>query len=181
MPQTPPPPNADVLRTIQAVLFDCDWVLTPGDLPYDANGVRTLRFHARDGLGIALLERHNIKTGIISGRPTDLAELRHRELGMSVFIGSCRAKHGGVLQACESLGVKAEHCAFVGDDIPDLAAFSAVGLGIAVADAADEVHEAADWVLASAGGHGAAREVAEHLLKAQGHWQNLIDTSKNRS
>jgi 3-deoxy-D-manno-octulosonate 8-phosphate phosphatase (KDO 8-P phosphatase) len=49
-----------------------------------------------------------------------------------------------------------------------------VGLGIATANARPEVKHSAKYVTERGGGHGAVREVAELLLKAQGHWDELL-------
>ena len=49
-----------------------------------------------------------------------------------------------------------------------------VGLGVAVADAAAEVRDAAHWVTQTCGGAGAVREVIETLLKAKNRWDDLI-------
>jgi 3-deoxy-D-manno-octulosonate 8-phosphate phosphatase KdsC-like HAD superfamily phosphatase len=54
---------------------------------------------------------------------------------------------------------------FVGNDLNDLPALRIVGHPVAVADAHPEVRAAVKQVLKTPGGHGAAREVVEHLLK----------------
>jgi 3-deoxy-D-manno-octulosonate 8-phosphate phosphatase KdsC-like HAD superfamily phosphatase len=61
--------------------------------------------------------------------------------------------------------------AFVGDDFADLPVFAKVGLPIAVANARDEVKQAARHVTDAAGGHGAAREVVERLLRSRGSYE----------
>jgi len=175
-------PSTERLKDLKAVVFDCDGVLTPGDLFYGPQGQRMLRFHARDGFGLAVLCRQGIAAGILSGRPTDIAEQRFRELGVSHFHGRCHDKYQGLLDMCTAMEISPTQCAFVGDDLPDLPAFTAAGMSIAVADATPEIQEAADWVLKTAGGFGAAREVAEGILKAHGHWQHWIQqhTGKQR-
>ena len=60
--------------------------------------------------------------------------------------------------------------AYLGDDLPDLPAMRAAGLAGAVADAAAEVIEAADWVSSRPGGRGAAREFIEYLLRSRDLW-----------
>ena len=50
----------------------------------------------------------------------------------------------------------------------------AAGIGIAVADAAEDVINKADYVTSKPGGRAAVREVAEMILKAQGKWQDII-------
>ena len=61
----------------------------------------------------------------------------------------------------------------MGDDLPDLGAIVAAGLGLTVADASAAVLEAADWVSHSNGGRGAVREACEFILSARGEWSAL--------
>ena len=56
----------------------------------------------------------------------------------------------------------------MGDDTPDLPLIQRCGLGFAVADAHREVLDGADWVTKQNGGMGAAREVCDLILYAQG-------------
>ena len=58
--------------------------------------------------------------------------------------------------------------------LTDVVIMNRVGLGIAPANARPEVKRSAKLVTQSAGGQGAVREVAELLLKAQGHWDDLL-------
>ncbi|MCH5372542.1 MAG: HAD hydrolase family protein, partial [Planctomycetes bacterium] len=60
------------------------------------------------------------------------------------------------------------------DDLTDLSLVQYVGLGVAVADAAREVCDAADYVTRLPGGRGAVREVIELLLRNKGRWDDLI-------
>ena len=50
------------------------------------------------------------------------------------------------------------------------------GYPMAVADAVEEVRAAAEFVTSARGGFGAAREAVEHILKAQGKWQRVVDS-----
>lgn len=172
---TKPAPSVGSLNNIDAVVFDCDGVLTDRGLLYDETGKRLLRFDARDGFGIALWCRSGFKASILSGRPIDIAEKRFSELGMTQLQGSCHDKRGAMQSLCETWNLDPQRVAFVGDDLPDLPAFSVVGLKIAVQDAALELQTAADWVLHAKGGFGAAREVCETLLKARGTWQQWVE------
>lgn len=166
----------DRLAHLEALFFDCDGVLTPGDLIYDDTGRRLLRFHARDGIGLILLRNAGIRTAVISGRNTDIARHRFFELGVHHFQGQCRHKDQALRTLAAELNIEPEKIAFVGDDLPDLAAFAAAGLAIAVADAAEEVKAQADLVLTSQGGYGAIREIAEAILKASNRWNTTIAT-----
>ena len=167
-------PSTHRLASLRALVFDCDGVLTPGDLYYDDTGRRLLRFNSKDGFALALLCRSGLSVGVLSGRPTDIAERRLRELGVRAFAGQCRDKAGGLTRMCEAFDVPLQDCAFVGDDLPDLPAFDVAGLSIAVADAAPEVLDHAHWTTKKPGGHGAVREICEAILKARGDWQRYL-------
>ena len=47
-------------------------------------------------------------------------------------------------------------------------------LSAAPADAAPDVLDRVDWVSTRTGGDGAARELVELLLRAQGRWDGLL-------
>ena len=71
-------------------------------------------------------------------------------------------------------GLTPEQICYVGDDLTDLQLISQVGLGVAVADAATEVREAAAWITSQPGGFGAVRELIELILKTQDRWTDVI-------
>jgi 3-deoxy-D-manno-octulosonate 8-phosphate phosphatase (KDO 8-P phosphatase) len=71
-------------------------------------------------------------------------------------------------------GVSIDECAYIGDDLADIPVMLRVELAVAVADAVVETKEAAHYVTELRGGHGAVREVTDLILKAQGHWHELM-------
>lgn len=162
---------APTLAQLAGLVLDCDGVLTPGDLYFDEGGRRLLRFCSRDGLGLAHLIGQGIRVAVLSGRPTDIAEARLRELGVVDFVGRCRDKGAGLRALCAGWQLPPAAVAFVGDDLPDLAAFAVAGLAVAVADAAAPLLARAHWVTRARGGRGAVREICEAILMAQGRWQ----------
>ncbi len=70
--------------------------------------------------------------------------------------------------------IEAGEVAYMADDLLDLPVLSRVGLSAAPADAADDVRARVDWVGSVRGGAGAARELIEAILRAQGHWDDLL-------
>ena len=66
-----------------------------------------------------------------------------------------------------ALGVEPGACAFVGDDLPDLAIMRRCGLAVAVANAVDEVKAACRYTTRAAGGSGAVREICDLLLRGR--------------
>ena len=163
---------ATAARTIRLVIFDVDGVLTDGRLHYRDDGGEYKSFHVRDGLGIKLLQRAGIQAGIITGRRSPGVERRAAELGIEHLLQGREDK----LEALRELLAASfpqwvddlSAVAYMGDDLPDLPAMLAVGLGMTVADAAPAVAARADWRASLPGGAGAAREAAEFILRAQG-------------
>ena len=72
------------------------------------------------------------------------------------------------------LELKASQAAVIGDDLPDLPMMRLAGYPMAVADAALEVREAAEYVTTRPGGRAAVREAIEHLLKMQDRWKDAL-------
>ena len=159
---------------IKLLLMDCDGVLTDGRIWLFADGEEQKGFHTRDGLGIDLLHRAGLRSGIISGRTSRAVETRARGLGMSFVVQG----HENKVQAFADILVQANvtnpEVAYIGDDLNDIPLMVRSGLGVAVADAALETREHAHYVTKAPGGFGAVREVIELLLKSQGRWDDLI-------
>jgi 3-deoxy-D-manno-octulosonate 8-phosphate phosphatase (KDO 8-P phosphatase) len=109
----------------------------------------------------------------LSGRRSDAAYHRARELGVNRFHEGLRDKTPVLEQIQEALKLASNEVAAVGDELVDLPLFHRVGLAVAVADAVPEVRDAAHWVTSNPGGQGAVREVCDLILKAQGHWESL--------
>ncbi len=161
-------------QQIVLLLTDVDGVLTDGRVVMDNHGVETKQFHIRDGLGIRLWERSGGKTGIVTGRSSQVVKLRAAELGIEIVRQGVAEKLPVVEAICEELGINLQQVCYVGDDLPDVPAIRAVGLGVAVADAAEEVRAAADYTTSLRGGQGAVREVVELMLMNTNRWEQVI-------
>jgi 3-deoxy-D-manno-octulosonate 8-phosphate phosphatase (KDO 8-P phosphatase) len=161
-------------QAIRLLILDVDGVLTDGSLYFDAKGEALKVFHVRDGHGIKMAQRAGIEVAFLSGRRSDAAYHRARELGVSRFHEGLRDKVAVLEEIMAALQIEAAAVAAVGDDLVDLPHLRRVGLAVAVADAAPEVQAAAHWVTNLPGGRGAVREVCDLLLKAQGKWEGIV-------
>lgn len=153
---------------VRLVIFDVDGVLTDGSLYFGNDGNEYKAFNIRDGHGMKMLQNNGVSIAVISGRHAASSERRLAELGVRhVYLG-IRDKLKIFLELLDQLGIKPEQVAYVGDDVVDLPVMSRVGLAVAVQDADPFVRHHAHWQTASRGGQGAAREVCELILEAQG-------------
>ena len=64
----------------------------------------------------------------------------------------------------------------MGDDIPDLDAFSVAGLNTCPADAVQEIITKAAYISPVTGGNGCVRDVIEKVMKTKGTWINSTNT-----
>ena len=178
------PETDDVNRRAQRIkllLMDCDGVLTDGQLELLENGDEQKTFHARDGQGISLFHRAGWKTGIISGRTSSAVERRAQDLKMAFVRQYAKDKIEALEEILAAAKVAPEECAYVGDDVGDIPVMLRVGFAVAVADAVEETKQAAHFVTEQKGGHGAVREVTDLILKAQGHWEELMKRYRQKS
>jgi len=154
---------------IKLAVFDVDGVLTDGRLYFLEDGSEMKAFNTLDGQGIKMLMASGVATAIISGRNSVATERRARNLGIPhVFQG--REDKLAVLEGLVAqLGLSLDQVAHLGDDLPDLPVMRRVGLGMAVANAADFVRKHAHGATQARGGEGAAREYCELILRAQGN------------
>jgi len=153
---------------IRLAAFDVDGTLTDGRLHYSEDGRETKVFHVHDGLGLKQLQRHGVQVAIITARISHPVALRAEELDIAHVYQGQRDKRACLLELLDALKLAPEQAAFIGDDLPDLPPMRLAGLAVAVANAHPWVAEAAHWQTSREGGMGAAREVCDLLLHAQG-------------
>jgi 3-deoxy-D-manno-octulosonate 8-phosphate phosphatase (KDO 8-P phosphatase) len=156
------------------VLTDVDGVLTDGTVLLLPGGGEAKAFHIRDGLGIVLAHRAGLKTGILSGRSSEVVEQRARELGMSVVRQGVADKGAAFREILAAEGLQPHQVAYMGDDVNDLAVLAEAGLSAAPADAPLEVKAQAYMITDRPGGRGCLREFLEAILRARGDWERLV-------
>jgi len=169
-----PPEVRQRARAIRLLILDVDGVLTDGRLYFGPKGETLKVFHVRDGHGIKMAQRAGIEVAFVSGRRSDAAYHRAKELGISRFHEGVRDKVAVLEEIMAAMQIETSQVAVVGDDVVDLPIMSRAGLAVAVADAVPEVVTAAHWVTTNPGGRGAVREVCDLLLKAGGKWEGII-------
>ncbi len=166
----------EAAQQIRLLLLDVDGVLTDGRLYYGDDGHEFKAFNVKDGLGIKLLQRGDIDVGIVTARQSSLLSRRCAELGIEIVIQGREDKLIAVRELLEETSLTESQVAFMGDDLPDLAAIQTVGLGMTVADANHVLVDQSLWQSQYPGGGGAVREAAEFILGAQGKLDQQVST-----
>lgn len=160
---------------IRLLAMDVDGVLTDGAIYLAASGDELKAFNILDGQGLKMLRNQGILTAFITGRESPLTETRATNLGIDHVYQGREDKAAALRELSDKTGIGLGEMAYVGDDLPDLAAIELAGLGISVPNGCAAVRETADWCTATAGGSGAVREICEQLLQAKGLLQGAID------
>jgi YrbI family 3-deoxy-D-manno-octulosonate 8-phosphate phosphatase len=114
---------------VRALVTDVDGVLTDGGLYYAENGDELKRFDVRDGQGLVLLREAGLLTAIVTRKRTALVRRRARDLGIVEVHQNVTDKAAVLADLLARHRLAAAAVCYVGDDVGDLPAMRAVGVG----------------------------------------------------
>lgn len=155
-------------KRIKLIVFDVDGVMTDGSLYLGDDGQEYKAFNSLDGHGMKMLKRSGVELAIITGRTSQVVAQRAANLGIAHLYQGIEDKLEAWLKLRAELGLAAEQCAFMGDDVVDLPPMRRCGLAISVPAAPAAVRHHAHYVTRLDGGRGAVREACEAIMLAQG-------------
>jgi 3-deoxy-D-manno-octulosonate 8-phosphate phosphatase (KDO 8-P phosphatase) len=161
------------LKKVRILITDVDGVMTDGSVFITHEG-EIKQFNIQDGLGLVLMRKFGFKVGWISARPSIITQRRAEELKIDYLIQRKGSKVSAAEEILAQAGLNWDQVCFVGDDVVDLCLLKRAGVAVAVANAIPEVKSIAHYVTEHRGGHGAVREVATMIMKAQGKWDALV-------
>jgi 3-deoxy-D-manno-octulosonate 8-phosphate phosphatase (KDO 8-P phosphatase) len=161
-------------HTIRLIVSDVDGVWTDGRIIYTSENGEIKEFNVRDGLAAKLAQKAGLIVALLTSRRSPALERRAKELGITELHQLAANKLESCERLAQKLKVRFDQVLYIGDDLPDLAPMMRAGISAAPADAADEVHAAAQWKLSSHGGRGAFRELVERLLRERGDWDSIV-------
>jgi 3-deoxy-D-manno-octulosonate 8-phosphate phosphatase (KDO 8-P phosphatase) len=152
---------------IRLFAMDVDGILTDGSVYVSSDGTEAKAFSVLDGLGIARLNRAGIIVAWISGRVSGATVVRATELKVPHIVQGRTDKLVALQELTTQLGLAAKDCVYMGDDDIDAPALTWASIGVSVPAAMPAALAAADYVTTRGAGHGAVREICEHLLNAR--------------
>lgn len=159
---------------VRLACFDVDGTLTDGRLWLDAEGREMKAFHILDGMGLRLLEENGVRVALMTARHSAVAAARGRELRLSEVHIGVKDKRALLIELCAKHGHTPAEAAMMGDDLVDLGALSLAGLAVAPSNAHDWVKARVHWRTRAGGGEGAARELCDLILGAQGKAEAIL-------
>lgn len=155
------------LKKVKLLVMDIDGTLTDGAMYYSQNGEELKRFSTRDGMGITLLHKSEIKTAILTSENSQIAQKRGEKLKINKIILNSKDKSNALISLSEHFSISLAEIAYIGDDVNDLHAMKMAGVSICPSDAVEEIKKVSDYISIYAGGNGAVRELCEMILKSQ--------------
>ncbi|HTH43739.1 MAG TPA: HAD family hydrolase [Oxalicibacterium sp.] len=159
---------------VRLMIFDVDGVLTDGSLHFGPDGEVMKTFNVLDGHGMKLLQAAGVVTAIISARKSPIVLRRAADLGIAHVMQGIHNKKEAFEELLRTTQVAPEHCGFVGDDVIDLPILTRVGFAASVPNGHSEVRSRVQYVTQAGGGRGAARELCDFILRAQGAYDAVI-------
>ncbi len=164
----------DGLRSLQAIAFDVDGVLTDGMLTWSTGSsdsdAEIKSFSFADIMGVSLLRRLGIRLALISGEPSSLVDRYAAKMHLHHVVKGTRDKATALREFTAKFSIPLASACFFGDDVNDLFAMEIAGLCACPVNAASEVrgYVAENGFLSTQpGGRGAVREFADTLLQAR--------------
>lgn len=153
---------------VQLFATDVDGALTDGSILISSDGSEAKNFHVLDGMGLARLIRAGIAVAWISGRLSGATTVRATELKIPHLVQGRSDKLAALQELANQLGLSASQVCYFGDDDIDAPAIAWAGIGAAPRTAMPAALNVARYVPSRAAGHGAVREICEHILAARG-------------
>lgn len=158
------------LARIKLLVFDLDGVMTNGKILVMPQGEWIREMDVKDGFALQYAIKSGLVVAVITGSSSVPVKDRLLKLGIELFYENI-AKKSLVIQALlTKYKMDKSDAMFMGDDIPDLDAFEAVGVKCCPRDASTDVLEKADYISPKTGGNGCVRDIIEKIMRAQGKW-----------
>ena len=160
----------DALKAVRALIFPVDGVLNGGRITFDSNGGELCSLSVRDAVAIREAQKQGLRIAVVSERDVEGYRPLLEELGVQDLFLS----EGSLLDAYDAFRQRHDfsddECAYIGDDVGDIAVLSRAGLPVTPIDGADYLRNRVGYIAGYEGGKGCVREVVEMILTHQGKW-----------
>ena len=140
----------------------------------DENGNEFKKFCTKDAAGFFAARAVGIKIMVLTGRECVATTRRMTELKVDYLCQNIKDKYSYLKDFMLKNGIEKEEVGYIGDDLNDLLSMKLAGFIGCPADSCAEIKEIANYISIVYGGHGAVRDVIEHLLRESGDWDIAV-------
>ncbi len=162
------------MAKLKYLVVDVDGTMTDGGIYYDEKGNEYKKFNTRDAAGFFAARQAGIKLMVLTGRVCKATTRRMTEMKIDYVCQNIKNKEQYLKNFMAENHIAKEELGYVGDDLNDLPPMKLAGFVACPSDSCLEIKEIADYISAVKGGHGAVRDVVEHLLRESGEWEEAI-------
>lgn len=159
---------------LKLLVIDVDGTLTDAGIYYDENGNELKKFCTKDAAGFFAVKQVGIETMILTGRECNATTRRMKELKVDHLCQNVKNKVDYLKKFMTDNGLTKDEVGYIGDDLNDLPPMKLCGYIACPADACEEIRCISDYVSSVNGGHGAVRDIIEHLLRENGQWDKAV-------
>jgi YrbI family 3-deoxy-D-manno-octulosonate 8-phosphate phosphatase len=154
-------------KNIKLVVFDFDGVFTNGKIYFNNNSKNVMKcYNGKDSFGLNLLNKKNIKSGIITADTVDILDnLYHIKDRITKYSYGNSDKLSILNSWLLELDIKLENVAYIGDDLNDIPVINKVGFSACPSDAIENVKLVCDYICINKGGAGCVREFIDKILQ----------------
>jgi len=153
------------VKILKMFIMDVDGTLTDGKIYLGNDGEELKAFNVKDGMGISLLRKKGIIPVLITGRESEIVNIRAKELAIEDVYQGIKDKLEIYARLKDKYQLSDQEISYVGDDLNDLTIMKEVGVSFTVNDGAEELREKCDYCAKRNGGDGAIREIIDLIIK----------------
>ncbi len=169
---------------IKLVCFDFDGVFTDGKIYYSNENLNK-NYNIKDGMGLSLLRKNNIKIGLITGFKNknytinnESSEIIFKHLNFDFIKTGVENKLNVMDEWITHLKITYEDVAYIGDDINDIDIMKKVKYSSCPSDAVDECKDIVDYICEKKGGDGCVREFCNYVVNLNLNSEHHINILK---
>jgi len=151
-------------RSIEAIVFDFDGVLTDNLVSIDQQGKEYVSCSRADGLAFDVLYKLKKPSYILSTEKNQTVTARAKKLKIHALQGVDN-KVEGIKQLSEQKMFKIKNTLYIGNDINDYKVMQLCGYSACPSDSHEAIKSIATIVLKTKGGKGIVRELLEDVFK----------------
>ena len=155
------------VKKIKIVLTDVDGVLTDGGVYFSSKGESLKKFNMRDGMGVELLHKNNIKTVLITKENSKIVKKRGKKIKADGIFMGITDKKKYLSKIKKKFLLETKNIAYIGDDVNDLEIMKSVGFSATPSDGHITIKQISDYICKNNGGNGAFREFVDLILEYQ--------------
>lgn len=159
---------------LKHLVIDVDGTLTDAGVYYDEHGNEMKKFCTRDGAAFFAMKSVGVELIILTGRECAATLRRMTELKADIIKQNVKDKAAWLESYMTENGINKDNIGFIGDDLNDYQAMQLCGFKACPADAAKEIKEICNYISSVPGGHGAVRDICEHILTIESKYNELL-------